>query len=363
MAVYKEQKTGKWRVVYRYTDWTGQERQTQKRGFATKKDALAWEREQLSKTKGDLDMTFASFVETYAEDTKKRVKENTWHTKEHIILTKIVPYFGKRKVCDIKPKDIIAWQNEMMNSQTADGKPYSPVYLKMLHNQLSAIFNHAVKFYGLSSNPAAKVGNMGKAKSREMEFWTQEEYKKFAEAVMDKPMSYYAFEMLYWCGIREGELLALTPSDFDFTKNTVSITKSYQRLAGRDVITDPKTQKSNRVIKMPDFLADEMQDYLKQLYGIQPNERMFEVTKNYLHHEMTRGADKAGVKRIRIHDLRHSHISLLIEMGFSAVAIADRVGHESIDITYRYAHLFPSTQNEMANKLNDLRIGGDKNVG
>ncbi len=363
MAVYKEQKTGKWRVVYRYTDWTGQERQTQKRGFATKKDALAWEREQLSKTKGDLDMTFASFADIYAEDTRKRVKENTWHTKEHIIRTKIVPYFGKRKVCDIKPKDIIAWQNEMMNAQTADGKPYSPVYLKTLHNQLSAIFNHAVKFYGLSSNPAAKVGNMGKAKSREMEFWTQEEYKKFAEAVMDKPMSYYAFEMLYWCGIREGELLALTPSDFDFTKNTVSITKSYQRLAGRDVITDPKTQKSNRVIKMPDFLADEMQDYLKQLYGIQPNERMFEVTKNYLHHEMTRGADKAGVKRIRIHDLRHSHISLLIEMGFSAVAIADRVGHESIDITYRYAHLFPSTQNEMANKLNDLRIGGDKNVG
>lgn len=90
---------------------------------------------------------------------------------------------------------------------------------------------------------------------------------------------------------------------------------------------------------------------------------MFEITKNYLHHEMTRGADKAGVKCIRIHDLRHSHISLLIEMGFSAVAIADRVGHESIDITYRYAHLFPSTQNEMANKLNDLRIGDDKNVG
>ncbi|MCD8048718.1 MAG: site-specific integrase [Clostridia bacterium] len=363
MAVYKEQKTGKWRVVYRYTDWTGQERQTQKRGFATKKDALAWEREQLSKTKGDLDMTFASFVQNYAEDTRKRIKENTWQTKEHIIRTKIIPYFGNRKMCDIKPKDIIAWQNEMMNSQTVDGKPYSPVYLKTLHNQLSAIFNHAVKFYGLSSNPAAKVGNMGKVKSREMEFWTQEEYKKFAEAVMDKPMSYYAFEMLYWCGIREGELLALTPSDFDFTKNTVSITKSYQRLAGKDVTTDPKTQKSNRVIKMPDFLADEMQDYLKQLYGIQKNERIFEVTKNYLHHEMTRGADKAGVKRIRIHDLRHSHISLLIEMGFSAVAIADRVGHESIDITYRYAHLFPSTQNEMANKLNDLRIGDGKDVG
>ena len=79
------------------------------------------------------------------------------------------------------------------------------------------------------------------------------------------------------------------------------------------------------------------------------------ISKSYLHHEMDRGAKAAGVKRIRIHDLRHSHISLLIEMGFSAVAIADRVGHESIDITYHYAHLFPSTQNEMASKLNDIK--------
>ena len=77
---------------------------------------------------------------------------------------------------------------------------------------------------------------------------------------------------------------------------------------------------------------------------------------------MDRGSKAAGVKRIRIHDLRHSHISLLIEMGFSAVAIADRVGHESIDITYRYAHLFPSTQNEMADKLSSIRNGGDENV-
>ena len=113
-----------------------------------------------------------------------------------------------------------------------------------------------------------------------------------------------------------------------------------------------QTEKSNRIIKMPQFLADEMQDYLKQLYGIEPNDRMFTVTKSYLHREMDRGAKKAGVKRIRIHDIRHSAVSLLIDMGFSATAIADRVGHESIDITYNYAHLFPSKQTEMAEKLN-----------
>jgi len=113
---------------------------------------------------------------------------------------------------------------------------------------------------------------------------------------------------------------------------------------------------------MPDFLVEEIQEYISQLYGIKDTDRLFEITKSYLKREMERGSKAAGVKKIRIHDLRHSHISLLIEMGFSAVAIADRVGHESIDITYRYAHLFPSTQTEMADKLSTIGNGGIENV-
>lgn len=355
MSVYKEEKTNTWRVCYRYTNWQGERKQTTKRGFRTRREALAWERDQLSKTRADLDMTFARFVEIYTTDLKTRVKENTWHTKEHIIRTKILPYFGKRKMNEIQAKDIIAWQNEMMNARDKRGKPYSPVYLKTLHSQLSSIFNHAVRYYDLQDNPVAKVKNMGKGQTREMLFWTPEEYRKFAFEIMDKPMSFYAFEMLYWCGIREGELLALTPADFNFERKTVSITKSYQRLDGRDIITDPKTPKSVREIAMPDFLVEEMKDYMKQIYDLEKDDRLFPVTKYYLKHEMTRGAAAAGVKRIRIHDLRHSHISLLIDMGYTPLAIADRVGHESITITYKYAHLFPSTQTEMANKLDDLR--------
>jgi len=352
MAIYKEEKTNTWRVIYRYTDWTGERKQSQKRGFKTKREAQIWEREQLNKATADLDMTFDSFVVQYTADMQTRIKENTWATKEHIIRTKIIPYFGKQKMSSITAQQIITWQNELMNYKDENGKSLSPVYLKTINNQLSAIFNHAVKYYNLRENPCKKAGSMGKKKNREMLFWTKEEYLKFAEVMMDKPLSFYAFEMLYWCGIREGELLALTPADFDFEKCTVSITKSYQRLNGQDLITTPKTEKSNRVIKMPQFLADEMQDYLRQLYGIEPNDRMFTVTKSYLHREMNRGAKEAGVKRIRIHDIRHSAVSLLIDMGFSATAIADRVGHESIDITYNYAHLFPSKQTEMAEKLN-----------
>lgn len=244
MPVFKDENKGTWYVMARYVDWTGERKQKCKRGFATKREAQEWERMFQLKSAADMDMSFEAFVELYEKDLRPRLKENTWNSKEHIIRTKLLPYFGKRKLCEISNKDIIAWQNEMLAHRDEKGKPYSATYLKTLHNQLSAIFNHAVRYYELKRNPAAQVGNMGSEEHKEMLFWTTEEYKKFAEVMMDKPRSYYAFEMLYWCGIREGELLALTPADFDFEKKTVRINKSYQRMHGEDVITSPKTKKS-----------------------------------------------------------------------------------------------------------------------
>ena len=287
----------------------GEETDAEK-GFCDQREALGWEREVMLKSESKLDMTFVSFFEIYEADKKKRVKENTWESKSHVIRTKILPYFGERKIAEIEPKDVIAWQNEMLSYKGENGEVYSPTYLKTIHAQLSAIFNHAVRFYHLPCNPAQKAGTMGSEEHKEMLFWTKEEYLKFADVMMDKPLSYYAFEMLYWCGVRLGEMLALTPSDFDFGRNTVTINKSYQRIKGRDVITSPKTAKSNRTIKMPHFLCEEMQEYVSMLYEISEDERMFQVTKSYLHHEMDRGAKAANVKRIRIHDLRHSHVSL-----------------------------------------------------
>ena len=356
MAVYKEEKTNTWRAVYRYTDWTGEKKQTQKRGFKTKREAQAWEREQLHKSSTDLDMTFASFFEQYTADMQTRIKENTWATKEHIIRTKILPYFGKQRMSNITAQQIISWQNELINYKDDNGKPLSPVYLKTIHNQISAIFNHAVRYYNLRENPCKKAGSMGKKKNREMLFWTKEEYLKFAEVMMDKPRSYYAFEMLYWTGIRSGELLALCPSDFDFEKQTVKISKTYHRSKGRDIITTPKTAKSNRTIKMPKFLCEEIQEYMKMLYEVKPDDRIFTVTKSYLDHEMRRGVKEAGLKKIKVHALRHSHVSLLIHMGFTVLAIAERMGHEAEKITLKYAHLFPTVQTEMAEKLDMERM-------
>lgn len=151
--------------------------------------------------------------------------------------------------------------------------------------------------------------------------------------------------------------MALTKEDFDFKKQTIRINKSYQKLEGRDLVTSPKTEKSNRTIVMSKFLCDEMQEYFNSLYKYKDNQRIFPISKGYLHHEMDRGSKAADIKRIKIHGLRHSHISLLVHLGYSALAIGERVGHEAVDITYRYAHLFPTVQTDMANKLDEEREG------
>ena len=233
MAVIKNQKTGMWEVRTYYKDWTGTRRQKTKRGFAKKSDALEWERAFKLKDELNINMKFADFVELYLSDIQPRIKYNSYLTKKHIIETKILPYFGHRKLNEIRPADVIQWQNEIMKLKKDNGEAYSPTYLKTIHNQLSAILNHAVNMYDLKDNVARKAGSMGKEESKEIMFWTQEEYQAFIEQVADKPISYYAFEILYWTGIREGELLALTPNDFDFTKKTLRINKSYQRLEDR----------------------------------------------------------------------------------------------------------------------------------
>lgn len=207
MSVYKDNATGKWRVIYRYTDITGKRKQTQKRGFETKREAVAWEHEMMLKSQAKLDMTFGSFYEIYEADKASRLKRSTWETKSHIIRTKILPYFADRKIDEIEVRDVIAWQNELLAAFKDEGKveKYSQDYLRTIQAQLTAIFAHAVKYYNLPKNPSSLAGTIGKEVPKEMQFWTKEEYLKFAEAMMDKPRSYYAFELLYWTGIRSGD--------------------------------------------------------------------------------------------------------------------------------------------------------------
>lgn len=346
MAAFKDKERGTWFCKFYYTEYTGERKQKKKRGFATKKEALEWEREFLTKEKHGSTMLFKDFVAVYLADFAVRYKESVLETKKHIFRTKLLPYFGKRRMCDITASDIRKWQNNML------GRNFAPTYLRLINSQLSAIFNFAVKYYGLRDNPCKRAGSMGKSKAEEMLFWTKDEFMTFINGSKYNPVYYMIFQTLYWTGMREGEFLALTPADIDFDSRNISITKSYQRLKGKDIISTPKTAKSKRTVSMPEFLSDELKDYIK---GMSSEQRIFPYSKNDLRNYLHRVCNITGVKIIRIHDIRHSHASLLIELGLSPKIIADRLGHEKIETTLNiYSHLYPSKQEEVADKLQNL---------
>ena len=351
MSVSRNAKTGKFDVQAWYRDQDGQRRHKTRRGFATKAAACAWERDFVARMAGSMTMKLTDFVGVYEEDVRPKLKDSTWVVKEHIIAKWIVPYLGDKPMDQIAAIDISRWQNILLQATGSRGKPLSDAYIRNLEAQLSAIFNHACRLYGLADNPMAMIPHVGDRPAPSMSIWTTDQFKAFARCVMDKPLVYLAFNLLYWTGLREGELLALLPEDFDLAKGTVSVTKTYYRKGAEDVVTSPKTRKSVRVVKMPDELTAMVADHLR-LYPGASDERVFAaLSKSRLHAEMTRGARDAGVPRIRIHDLRHSHVSMLIDLGFSVVAIADRLGHESTGITYMYAHLLPQDRDRIARGL------------
>lgn len=351
MPAYKDNKTGKWFCKFYYTDWQGNNRQKWKRGFATKKEAQAFERDFLEKQSANPDMTFQNLYELYMEDMTARLKQSTILTKKHICETHILPFFGKKPINEIKASDVRRWQSQLMNSP----KGYSKTYLKTINNQLTCMINYAKRFYDLNTNPCGQAGSIGQAKAEEMDYWTYDEYVAFREGIKDKPLSYICFQVLYWTGMREGELLALTAADINLDTKQIDINKTYQRLHGEDIITTPKTRKSKRKVPIPDFLCQELQEYMDSRYMLAPNERLFPITKSFLSHEMERGCKKTGVKRIRIHDIRHSHASLLINQGCDALILADRLGHEKVSTTLNtYSHLFPHKQQELVSNLEQL---------
>ena len=306
MGVYKEGKN--WKVQVYYKDWKGNRKRKQKRGFRTKGEAKEWERDFLQQQSQGVDIEFGNFLEIYYKDMDVRLRESTMSMKRYIIELKIRPYFEKKVLSEITVADIRAWQNELLSYKDKNGKGYAPTYLKTINCQLTAIFNYAIRYYNLPGNPCKKAGAIGKSKGEPKDFWMQDEFNEFLKTVEDKPDARLAFLVLYWTGMRIGELLALTYYDVNLEEKTISINKSYQRLKGKDVITQPKTPKSIRVITMPDFLVEEFREYYSHLYGIMKKDRLFHFTKSYMEHNLISGIKKSGVKRIRLHDLRHPYV-------------------------------------------------------
>lgn len=285
----------------------------EKENFPTKKAALDFENDFLNNVANTPDILFKHLSEHYLKDCTARLKTSTLETKRNICEKLLIPYFGEMPINQIDVSTVRRWQNELITHN----KGYSETYLRTVHSQLSAMMNFACKYYKLPSNPARECGSMGTKKADSMQIWTIDEFNTFIVEVSDKPMSKVIFNLLFYSGMREGELLALTYSDFDFDKNTVNINKTYSRIKGQDIITEPKTKKSKRVVTMPEEVLEMVRAYRSALYDYADCDRLFPVTKSYILNEIERGCKKSEVKKIRCHDLRHSHASLLIELGFS----------------------------------------------
>lgn len=360
MPAYKDKERGTWYVNFYYTDWQGIKRQKRKRGFKREKDAKEWERnflESLSKTS---DITFSILAENYLSDIKTRLKPTTCETKENILTTKILPYFKDFKVCDIDEIAVRNWQNTLLQLKQKNGKELSSTYLRTISAQLSAILNYATTYYKLQYNPIRKTGHIGKPKAKPMSIWTLEQFEHFI-TYETKPAAHLAFNILYWTGIREGELLALTRSDFtyDESKNEyrININKNFAVVKQKQYILTPKTESSERNFAIPEFLYKEVISYYESLYHVKPNERLFYFVNNFLLQELKCVAIDAGLKPIRVHDLRHSHASLLIEMGYNILMVSNRLGHEKVETTWQiYAHLYPNKDALVATTLNAIKL-------
>lgn len=357
MPTYKDKKKGTWFVSFRYTDWTGKRRQTCKRGFKTQREAKEYESAFLNRLSHSSDITFSNMADLYLEDMEVRLKPTTLATKRYIIEQKLKPYFGSFKLYDIDTITVLNWQRELLNYRNEKGEPFAPTYLKTIQEQLSCLFNYAIKHYGMSKNPCRIAGSIGKQKAGERPIWTREQYDIFSKAEK-KPAMKLAFDILFYTGIRCGELLALTGEDV-LPDHSLDINKNYQVVDGVEMFLVPKTERSKRKVSIPDFLYDEIQQYISALYEFQPEDRIFYFTKSALSVEIRRVADRVGLPRITVHDLRHSHASLLISMGVDIKAISERLGHESVKITWdTYAHLYPNKDRELADQLQSLKGSG-----
>ncbi len=346
----KDKDTGGWIAQWYEIDVYGKKRRHKKRGFTTMRDAKQYEHRMALKESGDMDMTLSEFVEQYFEDKENELKERTKKNKRYMMEQHIIPYFGKLKMSEITPAQITKWQNEMYR------KGFSESYLRMIQNQLTCLFTHACRIYDLKRNPCKRCTRMGSDSSRSLTFWTVDEYEAFIQTFPKDSRNYLLFEIMFWTGVRVGEVLALTKGDFDFNNNQMRISKTYYRNKGEDVITAPKTPQSNRIIEIPQFLTDEVKEWCDKKYAFPDDERLFPIGARAVEKVMIERIKKYGFKRIRVHDLRHSHVAYLINRGIDPLIIKERLGHKDIKITLNtYGHLYPNQQKKVANLLDEDR--------
>lgn len=348
MPVYKDEKRKSWYVQFYYTDYTGARKQKRKRGFATQREAKEYEREFLNSNSASCDMTLNRLIDIYIADRKNRVRDSTVDTKLSIIDTWIRPYLGNRKVCEITALDVRKWQDTILEHKKSNGEAFKPTYQRSIHAQLSAIFNYAVRFYHLPQNPCKVTGTIGKSKADAMQIWTLEQYQTFSRLI-NRVDYRLAFDLLFYGGFRCGELLAFFPGSLT-DNNELIVKRGYRRKKKQDILNPTKNDK-DRKVPIPSWLAEQYRDYCRRLYGLTENDRIFPFSAHALRDQLDYYSLKAGLPRIRLHDLRHSNASYLIDQGATVPLVAERLGDTIQMVMKTYAHLYPQRQLDIVEKM------------
>ena len=352
MPVYKDNnKKGSWFVSCYYTDYLGHKKQKVKRGFKTKKDARDWERDFLDRQCTQPTILFKNFIDVYMEDYKTRFKPASYYIKMTRVNCHILPYFGDTPINKITPNMIREWQHKL---QSIQGMELKTATKNTLLRTLSSIFAYACKYYNLEQNPCKFVDSLKDNTKADRAFLTLDQYKAF-RAVINDIRDLTMFDLLFYTGVRRGELLALTLSDIDFNNKLLHINKTIGYARGGCVVTPPKTTASIRDITLPGFLIDELKEYMAHCYDKSPNARLFHMNISNVRLIKDKYLRLAKLPPVRVHDFRHSHVALLVELGENPLLIANRLGHSDIKMTLNtYAHLYPNKQKELADKLENL---------
>ncbi|MGE6379023.1 tyrosine-type recombinase/integrase [Peribacillus muralis] len=350
MAIYKDNERNTYYFVVRIRQNDGSMKQVKRRGFKSKSEARLAEAKAIAESETTSSLAFQQIAEEYFEWYSKRRKQSSINVIKNIVYNHLLKEFGKKKIDKITPKNIMAYQNKIIDL-------YSPDFLKKIHTTLSAIFNFAIKFHGHTTNPARITGNFEVESNKRMNYWEFEEFKQFIEVVND-PMYKAFFSTLYYSGARKGELLALTWGDVDFDEKTININKTeYNRQ-----ITKPKTKASNRTILLPSFVMDLLNKIKKNAEETAPIKISYVVFGEYHDSISTTTLDRryanyineSGVNKILLHEFRHSHASYLINKGVSPLVVAQRLGHSDVATTLNtYSHLYPSKQAEAVAFMED----------
>lgn len=348
MAVYKDKKRGTWYVSVYITDKQGKRKRVLRRGFKTQREAKKTESEIIFNAELTVSDNpfFEDITAEYLEYYKQRRKASSYRKAKSTIDVRISPFFKNKRIKEITKRDIMLWHNKLLDK-------YKINSAKHTHTTLSTVLNYAIKMEYITINVAKEVGTIQATQDKEMSYWTLEEFKEFIKYVDDLKFKSF-FMCLFFGGFRKSELLGVTWKDIDFKNNTIDINKT----ATRNEVTTTKNASSNRKIKMPQHTMN----MLRQL-KLKDNPKIdyFVFGEFYNHiHESTidRHYDiyigKSNVKRIKLHDFRHSHASYLINNGHDIQIVSKRLGHSNVSTTLDiYAHLYPNKEDAAIDQMED----------